>query len=317
MSNDQRLVAQNCRNIRQGDVVDLPKLYFPEVTIGDFKKLPTPSGVAIVSQTCDVVQPSKQFCLVAPILHNPKNDFVKNAAKGRRPLHLLLEDSCGTKRVADLEMVTSVPKVWLEDLPISASVPGGPSDKPAREVSAKIMRAYGRFPLPDEVVPGFDKFKKKVWGSSGKSGNFGKVLDLITDIRVAADQWENPGRKMEIYLLVEQDLMPPSEDLDPLWKSNGDHCTGARTAGESSNLTLDQVCKQILENLESNAELLDELWRSFAEVVEEQLLDGIDKKEVRHCEVIVLSEVDMTYELYKTTESFDFETLSHSHELGP
>ena len=55
MSNDQRLVAQNCRNIRQGDVVDLPKLYFPEVTIGDFKKLPTPSGVAIVSQTCDVV----------------------------------------------------------------------------------------------------------------------------------------------------------------------------------------------------------------------------------------------------------------------
>lgn len=305
-------VAPSCANLKQGDVIDLPELLRPGEAYGTFDTIATPQGVAIISQTCDVVQDTKDYCAVAPIVHGATEGDKKNAAKGRRPLHLFLDSDDGTGRIADLEKIISIPKTWLEGYPIIARISGGPSSKRARELSAKIMRAFGRFAFPDEVVPGFKKFRDRVQSKSGSAGNFGRVLDLITDLRVVADQWEKPGRNLTLYFLVEQQFLASAEDLDPSWRWNTEHVRGAKPADQDGALSLDRVCFLILENLQSRPEVLAELWRRFEEAVKVTLLNTHDDEEVYLFEAEVLSEVDMTYEIYKTTESFDLEALSHS-----
>lgn len=82
MKEGSEIVAAGCVNVRQGDIVG--DFLLPSVDDGS-----APNGVAMLSQTCDVVQPSKTRCLVAPVIEaNEKS--LRDARKGRKPLHLFL-----------------------------------------------------------------------------------------------------------------------------------------------------------------------------------------------------------------------------------
>lgn len=300
--------VQGCTNLRQGDIIALRELVLSGEILGTTETLQTSGGVAIISQTCDIVQSSKTYCLVAPIIHDATEQVKKDAAKGRKPLHLFLSNGGGDSFVANLELAVSVPKRQLEELLVTFRVDYGQ----AREVSSKIVRAFGRFPFPDEVFPAFKKFRDKVQSSSGKNGNFSKVLDLIQDVRVAADQWENPGRNLTLYLIVDQELLKPIEDLDLNWKWNEVDVKGARHGEETEHLTLDRVSELILENLDSGPEVLTELWSRFEDAVKQSLLNTHHDQEVFLFDAVVLSDEEMTLRLYNQTESLDLEVLSHS-----
>ena len=75
------------KSMRQGDILRIkPGLAGESVGLVN-----TLTCVALLSQTCDIVQDNKPFCLVAPVQQAQADDprFV-DALKGRRPLHVPL-----------------------------------------------------------------------------------------------------------------------------------------------------------------------------------------------------------------------------------
>lgn len=90
MEKQNRLVSDNCANLRQGHVILLPKGLLPNA-VSEIYKGACPA--VVVSQTCDIVQKSKSYLSLAPILPEPNESQRKNAAKGRQPLILYFQDA--------------------------------------------------------------------------------------------------------------------------------------------------------------------------------------------------------------------------------
>ncbi|WP_353706963.1 hypothetical protein ABRQ22_12540 [Cellulosimicrobium sp. ES-005] len=310
---DGQVVADDCSNLRQGDVVDLAELRLPAAD-GGFESVPTPAGVAILSQTCDVVQPSKTRCLVAPVVVDPTDAALSGARKGQKPLHLYLE-SHGTeaaKCIADMERAVSILKADLGRSRLVARYVTETSGPEARAVAWRVGRAFSRFPFPDEVYPAFSKLRRQAQDKAGSSGNFGRVLDLVEDLRVSADQWASPGRNLTLYIVVVEERLIPPDDMDPSWRWDPSRVAGLRAGDAASSLSLDRACELILANLDRDPTSLAHLWSIFGATVESKLLAPSLDAEVASFRVEVLSDAEMTYQQYQRTESLDLEVLSDS-----
>lgn len=314
----EEFVARDCSNLRQGDVVGIRQLILPSDKNGGWEALPTPSGVAVLSQTCDVVQPSKARCLVAPVLVDPDDSGFTNARKGRKPLHLYLESDLAvpTRCLANMEYAISLPKTALAGSPIVARYVDETSGGGARAVAWRVGRAFNRFPFPDEVYPAFSKLRSQVQDKAGSAGNFGRVLDLVEDLRVAADQWAGPGRRLTLYIVVIEEQLIAPDDLDPAWSWSTERVAGLRNGEREADLSLDRVCELILANTDGDRTSLAHLWRIFGETIEGKLLVPQLDEQVVAFEVVILSDVEMTFRQYQRTESLDLEVLSTSTDAS-
>lgn len=305
-------VGPGCTNLRQGDVVDLPRL---PIVVGEVQADPreTPRGVAVLSQTCDVVQPSKSRCLVAPVMDADQNQ-VADARKGRKPLWLCLEsrDEEVPARIVDIELATSVPKDVLVGRKVLARYAEYPSDAQAGNIAARVGRAYGRFPFPDEVYPVFGELRSRAQSRSGTQSPFGQTVDLVEDLRVGADQWPSPGRRLTLYVVVPETLLAPVEDLDPTWTWDASRVEGLRGREKLGSIRLNRVCELILANLAGDRTTLAHLWQQFGERVRVELLEPRLDLEVVEFSVEVLADSEMSVRQYRRTESLDLEVLSDS-----
>lgn len=309
------LVGGGCSNLRQGDVVGLQHLSLSG-TDGTSEIVDTLGGVVILSQTCDVVQPSKTRCLVAPVIVNPSAGELSSARKGQKPLHLYLESSSAepSRCLADMEKAVSIPNSSLLGLPITARYVDLASGPAARTVAWRVGRAFSRFPFPDEVYPAFSSLRKQAQDKAGSAGNFGRVLDHVEDLRVNADQWSRPGRKLTLYIVVAEELLIAHDDVDPNWSWSSTRVKGLRSAEPQTGFSLDRVSELILKNVGADMSSLANLWRLFGEIVKTRLLSPMLSDEVATFEVVVLSDSEMTFRQYQRTESLDLEVLSDSSD---
>lgn len=307
------VVGDDCCNLRQGDVVGLRLLSLSGAGVGP-ELVPTPEGVAILSQTCDVVQPSKARCLVAPVVVGPSDGALSSARKGQKPLHLYLESSTAepTRCLADMEYAVSIPKETLVGLPVIARYVEQASGHAARTVAWRVGRAFSRFPFPDEVYPAFSRLRRQAQDKAGSAGNFGCVLDRVEDLRVGADQWPRPGRNLTLYIVVQQELLIAPDDVDPGWSWSSTRVIGLRSDEPETGLSLDRVSELILANMDADKSSLARLWHLFGEIVQDKLLSPMLSDEVVAFAVVVLSDSEMTFRQYQRTESLDLEVLSHS-----
>lgn len=305
---NSRSVAVDCLNLRQGDVIDLNDLHLPGVD-GEVSS----EQIVVLSQTCDVVQSSKTRCLVAPIITDPTNEILSGSRKGQKPLHLYLKSSAnGTDvRVANMEYAVSIPKEQLVGLPLAARYVEEQSSESARAIAWRIGRAFNRFPFPGEVYPAFSKLRRKAQDKAETTGNFGRVLDLIEDIRVSANQWAEPGRRLTLYIIVMEEKLIPPDDMDPDWQWDVNSVRGLRN-GEQPILEIDRVSELILANLHADMTTLANLWRILGEAIQEKLLKPMLDEEVAIFDVVVLSDAEFSYRQYQRTESLDLEVLSTS-----
>ncbi len=308
------IVDDGCSNLRQGDVVGLKRLSLSG-THDTSEIVDTPGGVAILSQTCDVVQPSKTRCLVAPVIVNPSDGTLSSARKGQKPLHLYLESSSAepSRCLANMEYAVSIPNLNLVGLPITARYVELASGPAARTVAARVGRAFSRFPFPDEVYPAFSRLRRQAQDKAGSAGNFGRVLDRVEDLRVSADQWSRPGRNLTLYIVVVEELLIAHDDVDPNWFWSSTRVRGLQCAEPNTGLSLDRVSELILKNLDADKSSLAHLWRLFGEIVQAKLLSPMLSDEVPTFEVVVLSDSEMTLRQYQRTESLDLEVLSDSN----
>lgn len=298
-------VAEGCKNLRQGDVIaDVP---LPLELNGQ-----DGCAVAILTQTCDVVQSSKTRCLVAPVLpHDPQ--VISGASKGRRPLHLLLEvadDDGPDPCVVDMEAATSVLKSDLVGKSLLARYVPVASSTQAGTVAARIGRAFNRFPFPDEVHPFFNGLRSRIRKKSGTLSPFGQALDLVEDIRVRANQWPEPMRELVLFIVVDEEFLIPREDYDPGWTWGETRVLGLTANETLDSLDLNRASELIIANLDGDETTLASLWTRFGELVYSELLQPNLNTEVSSCRVDVLSDGEMKYRDYRRTESLDFEVLS-------
>lgn len=308
-------VTDDCSNLRQGDIVGLRVLSLPGP--GDQRDVvDAPKGVAVLSQTCDVVQASKTRCLVAPVIPNPSDAAFATARKGQKPLHLYLQSGAAEPRqcIADIEKAVSIPKASLVGLPIVARYVDQASGRAARTVAWRVGRAFSRFPFPDEVYPAFSKLRSQAQAKAGSAGNFGRALDLVEDLRVSSDQWSSPGRKLALYVVVAEEWLISPDDLDPNWQWSPARVVGLRDNEAESDLSLDRVSELILTNLHTDKTSLAHLWRLLGETIELKLLAPMLSDEVVSFEVTVLSDSEMTFRHFQQTESLDLEVLSDSND---
>ncbi len=310
-------VGPGCANLRQGDVVDLPRL---PIVVGEVQVDPreTPRGVAVLSQTCDVVQPGKTRCLVAPVM-DADADEIADARKGKKPLWLCLESSSGDvpARIADIELATSVPKDVLVGRRVLARYAENPSDAQAGKIAARVGRAYGRFPFPDEVYPVFGELRSRAQSRSGTPSPFGQTVDLVDDLRVGADQWPAPGRRLTLYVVVPEGLLAPVEDLDPGWTWDANRVLGLRRGDALGSIPLHRTCELILANVAGDRTTLAHLWQHFGERVRVDLLEPRLGPEVVEFAVEVLADSEMSVRQYRRTESLDLDVLSDSSWQAP
>lgn len=275
--------------------------------------LEAPRGVAVLSQTCDVVQPSKTRCLVAPVVDADEGQ-VADARKGKKPLWLCLESSNGEAPacIADIELATSVPKDVLVGRKVLARYAENPSDARAGNIAARAARALGRFPFPDEVYPVFAELRSRVQKRSGTPSPFGQVVDLVEDLRVGADQWPVPGRRLTLYVVVPEELLVPMEDLDPSWAWEAARVLGLQRGEALPSMPLNRTCELILVNVPGDRTTLANLWQHFGERVRVELLEPRLGVEVAEFAVEVVVDSEMSVRQYRRTESLDLEVLSDS-----
>ncbi|TFC87167.1 hypothetical protein E3T24_05505 [Cryobacterium sp. TmT2-59] len=303
--------------LRQGDVVALE--WLPVLADGTPDRRATPHGVVILSQTCDVVQDSKQLCLVAPIV--PADAAMLSAArKGQLPLRLYLPPAGSIPaQLADVEQMASVPKSMLRDRLLISRRTTMEQSEVARNLADRIGRVFTRFPFPDEVYPTFQKLRKKAQSAVGGAGAFGSVLDHVEELRVGADQWTQYGRRLTLHVIIPSRHLINAEDADPGWDWAAANVHGRRRNERRESLTLDRISELLAANLAAwgtNPESVDmttvlRLWEDWCAQLQSSVLSPVGNA-VSTFKANLVSDTDFSYAAWRASESLDLEVLSDS-----
>lgn len=173
-----------------------------------------PYGVAIITQTCDLVQPSKPYAVVAPVVQLAPNKSGM-AKSGRMPQYVHLSGFCQDNYFVDLAHCSTVTKSALvERERLSSGV--DPNDSVAvSKFAAQIGRKFSRFPFPDEVQPWFRPLQEKITKGHGKESSLGRLLRETVDLRIQSNDWNSTGMHLTIHVIVPSSLVPALEDFEP------------------------------------------------------------------------------------------------------
>ena len=185
---------------RQGDVLTLANLLVGAA--GD--PIAAPHGVAIISQTCDLVRLNgKPNVLVALIVELGDPRAATAAREGERPRYVHLP-ALGDSAFIDLDFVQTFEKAPHVG---SFRAPGvEPLDfKVVRRLALAIGRRFSRLALPDEVVPWFDPLSAIAEKQYDKPNSpIGRALGAIQEFRVQAPHWDPPGVSVTLHIILKE-----------------------------------------------------------------------------------------------------------------
>lgn len=197
-----------------------PTAYFADRRQGDVLSIEEPiePGVAdfvVVSQSCDVVLPSRENVLLAPLVGIHDQVTLRGALNRENPRYVLVPlDS--EQRFADLNYIAAHPKKAVAG---AAARPGvdRDDDQAVRDFGLAVGRWFGRFAFPDEVQPWLAPLQKQIRDKyASPTSALGQVLHRVAEIRVEADSWTSESRSLTIHVIVSAAWMPFIVDTDSL-----------------------------------------------------------------------------------------------------
>jgi hypothetical protein len=198
-------------NWRQGDIILAP-FRLPIVVEnpdGDtrLEALAAEHGVAIVSQTCDVVKGVENcpFIQVAPLV--PIGDDEKpHILRGKRPRLVIVPELEARGLAIDLDACATVRKDVIATV---ERVCGCPDDASQAIFGRALARHRGRFAFPDqfnnEVAAPIAKWIKDKYK---KQGPHGELANAIVEVRVTTDDWDKPTF-LTFYFLIDGPMPTP------------------------------------------------------------------------------------------------------------
>jgi len=193
---------------QQGDVLSLNQLPILDMA-GGVRWEPTPNGVVIVTQTCDVVRPERPNIQLCPVVERP-SDSAKRERHGSRPslVHL---PAIGDTAFADLNSICSVNK---EILAGQSPVRGAIHIADVRKFGQRVGRRFSRFAFPDAVTPWLKPLQDLVEDKQAKvSGPAGWALQRVASLRLAcASDWVDPPYDLTLWLVMEPGVLPEFEE---------------------------------------------------------------------------------------------------------
>jgi hypothetical protein len=202
---------QNLSRFKQGyvllDVQSIP-VVSAAGTVDDF---PTPNGVAVFTQTCDIVNwsPSRRTVQVAPIAILPEPKATE-ARRGKRPQYVHLPE-LGDSYFADLEVVATLDKAYVAGMSGGHGVADG---IPARRFGQATGRKYNRYPFPDEVVLRLQPLESLIVSkhdADEKPESW--ALQRVRQIRVTSDNgWDGPSYDVKLLVVLEPGVLPMFAD---------------------------------------------------------------------------------------------------------
>ncbi|KQY55659.1 hypothetical protein ASD11_14180 [Aeromicrobium sp. Root495] len=174
---------------------------------GKPRRVDTPLGIAVISQSCDTSQPSKDHIHVAPVVRLDGTARAE-ALNGKRIAYAALPQ-LDPGHFADLDTITTVHKNALAD---KTRTPGVHTDHDTRRFAGTVSRKFGRFAFPDEVVWTLQPLRDILASKARKEATpLGKLLTHIYAIRVEAQNnggWLNAPYDLSLVVIFNEGVLP-------------------------------------------------------------------------------------------------------------
>lgn len=308
--------ADRIREYRQGDVLrvdSIPRKIAPGVV--DWVE--TPLGVAVITQTCDLVLSDRPTAHLVPVVELPASEAKANRS-GRRP-HLVHLPALGECCFADLTFMATVDKQVVVD---AERVPGVKDIADVRKFGQRVGRRFSRFAFPDEVVPWLRPLQSVAESRAPKeSSPIGWAFQRVASLRLwCEDEWDSSPYALTLFVVLEPGVLPPFPSDVPVppaserisrWLYGADGCTLARKHSEIA---------QLLQN-ESDTSLtaadrywlwsaLAEAWASMCKAPETATPDVLTAVTGGAIESEIMSTEDFSFEQYRHSEEIDLDHLS-------
>ena len=174
----------------------------------------TPYGVAIISQTCDIVQQNRPNIVVAKIEKLTGRDAI-DSRKGLRPRYVEVpipdEDM-----FVDLEYIVTIDKnIITEDMVREPRLNYDDAEQ-LRDFSLRIGRRFSRFAFPDELYPWLRPLQDSINEKYGRDTSaLGRLLHKVTEMRISATSWRQFPLDITLHIIVESGAIPELGSDEP------------------------------------------------------------------------------------------------------
>lgn len=278
-------------SLRQGDVL----------AVGDEKKL-----VAIVSQTCDIVQEKRESIQVCPLVNLNENQVVERSARYRENPRYVLVGRENSQLFADLARIYSMSKSDLTDVTRSAdSTLMFESSFVTREFGLAVGRFFSRFAVPDGIQPWLAPLQSLIREKYRKENSeLGRVLREVVEIRVEASDWEAPKATLTIHVICKAGSVPSLPDSD------------MQSLSDLSKWDLNKVLSNLLKD-DVDAPLRVSLWHAFAQCLADRCKPKSKTMEdpdvalaVAEVEAVLWSDDEFPLSKVRRSEQLDIDFLS-------
>jgi len=172
-------------------------------------------GLAIVTQTCDIVRPFQQrpFLEVSPLV---SVGDVRSVECGKRPRFAYLRGLQEKGLVVDLDRVMVIEKPFFLQY---QRVRGCLTDEDVRHFSDALKRKRSRFAFPDDFVVMAKPLLARLSDKYKKNSSEGEALRQLREIRVqASPSWGDEQVELFFHFIQKDDGLPgsptPYEQLD-------------------------------------------------------------------------------------------------------
>lgn len=178
------------------------------------------SGLAILTQTCDIVRSciDRPYVEVAPLVAVDPTDLA-SIQRGRRPALAALPALLSMSVVVDLDRVMTVEKSVVARW---QRTPAYTLDAEARAFSQALARKRARFAFPDDFALFARKLQTRLIDKHQKQTEEGRGLRILREIRVQATPAWDADPVSIMFWFIRHDDTPDCEgrnwaDLLALW----------------------------------------------------------------------------------------------------
>ena len=171
-----------------------------EIIVPGASGIKTPIGVAVISQTCDLVRcPGKSpYAAICPLVQLDQLSF-NNLKKGKMPSMGVIPALEHEEIAVDFSRAMSVEKELLVAWDRRS---GCRSEAEQREFSRTVEIFFGRFPFPDDFVESVRKLRDDFFSRHDSvESPVGRALRSLQEVRVVVSQDSEDRDRMRIAFL--------------------------------------------------------------------------------------------------------------------
>ena len=165
-------------------------------------------GVALLSQSCDVVRSEDQrpYVQVAGLVPATPDEIAR-AERGEVPSRLYLERLKELGMLVDLDAAATVHKSVVATW---EHTPGCATDAERRRVAYALARFRQRFAFPDTFNDLILPVRRWIEAKRSKNSPQGNFVRAMREVRAQCDDWENPT---ELVFLIIVAAIPEAGEL--------------------------------------------------------------------------------------------------------